>query len=244
VNEILQQLSKYATPEVITVFGALLVAGLGWKAAQKSAGLLGSVAQKAGFLGVTAAILFMTGVGSTGLGVGELVCRVTNSPSNPKDKGINDEKLLQLAEKCHDKDMAKLLMDYARVRDGDTGNEDVRVLTSLIERQMTNCSTEKDREANAKSLNTFIEYLSARERNKNGTATAVLNKESLVSLTTTVPGEPTIQPKEHPSLFAKLTNNDSLLSIPWAVGLIGLGIGGIFCGVVCHRVNKKGTVSA
>lgn len=244
MQEVFQSLSKFATPEVITVFGALAFAWVGWKATSKMASLggslVGSLAQKAGFLGVTAAILFITGLGTTGVGVGELVCRATNSPSASKDKGVPDVTLTALAEKCHDNEMAKLILDYARVRDGDVGSEDVRILQRLIEKQMGQTKNDQDREANAKTLTVFIDYLSKRESNRGKEDKA--DKYTNTSFVSTT-GE---EPKKGilPAIQAAFTNRDSVLSLPWSIGLIGLGLASSISGVVCHRVSRSPSKAA
>lgn len=229
--QILSTVGKYATPEVITVFGALLTAWVGWKVAAKSIGLIGAFAQKASFVGLTAAVLFVAGLGGAGVGTGELVARITNSPSKAEKTGLSDEKLLQLAKDCHNTDTAKLITDYARARDGQ-GNEDVQILAKLVEKQMTDRSN-FDKDGNNTALVAFLEYLKAKEVNKSAKTKLDNTLVQTVSLTTT-DGTVPVSLDNPPSLAEpQAKNKDSLLSIPVSLGLIGCGIASCICGICC-----------
>lgn len=251
--EYLTPLTKYATPEVMVVLAALVATWIGWKACAKGCGLLGSIAAKAGYLGLAAALLFICGIGGTGLGLGELVCRWTNTTSPTKEKGMDDATLTALADKCHDKEMATLILDYAKNRDGQNKNEDLGILTRLVEKQMDDkSSTKDDRDANSKTLVTFMEYLKSREgKSKNGSATPVAYRDALAlndvpnetSHTSLgelssflIGGKPSDQPVAQ---VDPKSNKDSLFSIPFSMCLLGLGIGSTLSGICCHRLRKK-----
>lgn len=234
--EILQYVGRFATPEVFTVIGALLTAWIGWKVTSKTIGLFGALAQKASFLGLTAAILFITGIGTTGLGIGELAARWGASPSKPDKLGMNDSMLTVLTEKCHDKEMAKLILDYTRLRDADPKAEEMRTVTQLIERNMGAGLGEKEREANARALSSFMDYLKVREENKSPQKGVMVastsNDTSLLANIKSLPetNAPTTPVKE---------NKDSLLTIPISLSLVGMGIGAAICGICCFNLRRR-----
>lgn len=222
-------ISKYLTPEVLTVLAVLICAALGWRVTKGGLNLIGALATRAGFVGMTAAILFIGGIGSTGLGVGEIVCRISNAETTPKDKGIRDADLLKLAEKCQDKETAKILLEYARVRDGDKANEDVRILSVMVDKQVAN-NGDKDN----KALVAFIDYLKAKEQTKQ---TRTRLRDTLVSTN----GEDSTFPDESVAKVETkvIPNKDSMVSIPTSLAMIGLGIGSTLCGLCVFRLRKE-----
>ena len=175
-----------------------------------------------------------------GLGLGELVCRWNAAPARPDKTGMDNQTLLTLAEKCHDKDMAQMLIDYSRVRDGDNKSEDLRIITKMVEKQIAQGDkhSEKEREANTKMLASLLDYLKARELAKTTgkgdlTTALVYNDGDTTPVSFDKRGQPThsvVQPTE---------NKDSLLSIPFSLGLIGLGLGASSCGVCCYRLKRR-----
>jgi hypothetical protein len=238
-------LGKYATPEVLTVLGALAAAVIGYKVCGKCFNTLSGLAQKTGILGLAAAILFVTGVGGAGLGAGELLCRVTNGPSTPAKKGLSDNDLAKLAEKCHDRDMAILLLDYAKARDGQDENEDVRILTALVTKQLDNKATlsKEDREANSKTLTAFMTYLKDRRTKRPEVPVAYRDTFTCSDDGTftglTDRGEQTVAKAE----VKEYVNKDSLFSIPISLCIMGLGVASSIAGVVCFRLKKQGSTT-
>lgn len=237
VQSITSVLGRFATPEVITVFGSLAVAWVGWKLAGKSFSLIGAlasaVASRASFAGLTAAILFITGGGGFGIGTGEVVARISDSPSKPDKTGMTDDNLIKLAEKCHDKELVKLVTDYARVRDGDRTTEDARILAVLVERAQGRDGN-GDREN--KALIAYMEYLKARETTK--TKRADVSTALVLSTTGVVAdvpeGERLIEDAktkgaEPPKASA------SRMNLPTSLGLMGGGLALLICGVCCYK---------
>lgn len=94
-NHSFDWLANYATKEVFTVFGTLLIAWLGWKASAKTIGLVGSIAKKASFTGLATAFLVTCGLGAAGYGVGELKTQA----SDQNDHRFTNEQLLKLSER-------------------------------------------------------------------------------------------------------------------------------------------------
>lgn len=248
--DIVSGIAKYATPEVLTVVGALFTAWIGWKAASKSMGLVGGFIQKCSFLGLTAAVLFVAGLGSTGVGMGEVVARISDSPSKERDVGITDDNLIKMAEKCNDKELAKVYLAYAQQRDaknkGRTSTAaDTERLAQLVEK-----ATPENREA----VVALIKLMQAREERENGqkTATTTSTDAALVSttlLTTGIDSPPPEKTAKASFSFSPFTRTDpvtgeknSIFSLQTALGMIFCGLASAACGIVLYR-RKSATPS-
>ncbi len=85
MQNLMSAMARLATPEVFTVMGLIVATYVGWKGVSKGIGL-GKVAfQKMSFLGLTAALLFAGGVGTTGFGLGDLASRyIKPGPIEPQ----------------------------------------------------------------------------------------------------------------------------------------------------------------
>lgn len=230
--QVISAIGRYATPEVLTVLGALGCLALGWKITLGSLNMIARLASKAGVLGVTAAMLVIGGVGGTGLGIGELVCRFTNSEPTPKAKGVDNSTLLTMAEKCKDsKEMADLLLKYAERRDTNGEINDAALAQIVLTK-----TTADNKEAVA----AFINYLkSKRDRHLTGsTGTLVASRDNTIPVSFTS-DEFEVSDKSKTTTPTVKENKDSLMSIPASLAFIGLGIGSVICGAACYRGRKS-----
>jgi hypothetical protein len=232
-QDISTAINSIVNPSTVNVVLYILAAYVGWKACSKTIGFASAFAQKASFLGLTAGVLMVSGLGSFGFGTGELVNRVSSTPSKPSKQGLTDENLLKLAEKCHDQDTAKVLLEYARTRDGDI-DQGERVLAELVKNaQGKDGAGDRDN----KALITYMEYLKTREVNKprdkkndinlvmngNGPVGENLDIESIVNGSTK-------------------SDKDSLMPIPVSLGLMGLGVALALCGGMCWKSKNRANV--
>lgn len=237
-QEVVSTLAKFATPEVLTVLGALFTAWVGWKAASKTYGLATAFAQKCSFLGLTAAILFVAGLGSVGVGTGECVARISDSPSKERDVGIADDKLIQMAEKCNDKEMAKVILAYAQLRDaknkGKGQGADAERLAGLVER-----TTPENKEA----VVALIKYMQAREERESGQRTLTSQEQALVSTTLLTTGIESEKPVTRTTpWYAPFSRTDavtgernSMISLQAAIGMLCAGLASAVLGVVLYN---------
>ena len=109
-------LSQYATKEVLTVIGVLATAWMGWKVAAKSLGFVSSIAKKASFMGLAATVMLIGGLGTTGLGIGELWSR----PEPVKQTNValsNDDLLRIIRNESSNPEVIKTVLEYAKQRD-------------------------------------------------------------------------------------------------------------------------------
>jgi hypothetical protein len=119
MDEIIRTLPNYLTKETITVVGAIATAWIGWKVAAKSFGIVSSLATKFSFFGITAAIMFICGIGATGFGIAEVGL---NSEEPPAQKGVSNEELRRLA--CgEDPELVKAVLNYVKYRDSNEGSD-------------------------------------------------------------------------------------------------------------------------
>lgn len=212
MEQVTDVLANYATKEVLTVFAALGVAWVGWKAAAKTYGVASAFAQKASFMGITAGVLFLAGTGITGLGIGELVSRV-----DIEDTGSfkNDQLLKIVNDDNVSLEVAREILTYAQNRDSQLPDSDQK-LVDLVE-------------SNPESLTAFIELLKAREERIGKQVKA----EDFVTLTSY---DSPSDLKEFDLVEAnEVTVQDSstLMNVPLAWLCIMLGIGGAITGVTC-----------
>jgi hypothetical protein len=227
-QEIMSTMAKFATPEVGAVFGALAAAWIGWKLTAKGIGLVGLLAQRASFLGMAAAVLFVSGVGTAGLGTGEIASRITNRSSTPDPVGMSDDTLVKLSEKCHDKELAKLITEYARDRDG-AKNEDTRILAALVEKAQGRTG---DGDKDSKALIAYMEYMKAKEQVK--LHKAEVNTALVLSTTGIVANNPEVAAAKE-----EVKNKDSLMSMPTSFTLMGIGLALSICGIACWNMKKS-----
>lgn len=221
-----ETLSGYCTKEVLTLAACIAAVFAGWKACSKGAGLFSAISQKFSILAALPAVLFISGIGEAGLGVGELATRYANRTvvTSASQKGLPDTSLAALAEKCQDKTMAKIILDYAKTRDGHDQNYDVNIITGLLERQFNDkgvlLANKDTHDAYVKLVRDFMVYM--KERREEAAKTVTIGTEE--------PVVAAIQPTP---------NADSLMSMPWAFALLGLGVGSTLCGISMHRANRE-----
>lgn len=220
--------SQYATPEVLTVFGALFAVFIGYKVTAKTVGLVAGIAKNFSFLGLTAAVLFMAGLGSTGIGVGELVGRYNDSPSNTDQRvGVSDADLVKLAGTTQDKDITKTILDYANTRDGKNkrNGHDIERLAALIEK-----TTPDNKEA----VVALINYMKAKEERKSLDAATTVASTTL--LTSTLSDS---KDRDQPGIAPTGGGRNSAISLQTAFMLILAGFGGVATGITAYRWRKN-----
>lgn len=228
----LSAIGRYATPEVFTVVGGLTAAWIGWKVTAKGLGLVSSIAQKASFLGLAAAVLFVGGLGSIGLGTGEMITRMPAKQAVAQNPGMFDSNLLALAKDAKDPSTANMILEYARQRDGVGQNEDYRLLVSMAKNQIEKSNGNVDDQENQqKILLALIEL--AKSRPQNETMSLQKRSESMTAnfagySKTNYDGSPVIEDKK-----------ESIVPIPFSMSLVGIGFGLTICGIVCNQRRKK-----
>ena len=117
MDEIIRTLPNYLTKETITVVGAIATAWIGWKVAAKSFGIVSGLATKFSFFGLTAATMFICGLGATGFGFAEVSLNNENSPQVVK-KGFSNDELRKLT--CgEDPELMKVVLEYVKFRDSE-----------------------------------------------------------------------------------------------------------------------------
>lgn len=228
----IHMLSRYATPEVLTVFGTLAVAALGYKVSHvllsKSIGIVGSIAQKVGIAGVIATLFAVAGLGGAGVGFGDLVARWSATP-RVHSVGVENAALATMIEKCPNPEMVRTVLEYARNRDGDR-DDGTRILGDIITK------TQAGEKADPKVLTAYMEYLKAREENRrysfNGDPkdALVYNGTAPIGLKTTpaVSHESAKQPAEE----------RSPLTIPIDFGMLLGGLATTACGIAVWKSKK------
>jgi hypothetical protein len=210
MNQIGELLSQYATKEVLTVIGAVFTAWMGWKTAKGSYGVATKLAKRASFLGLTAAGLLAMGLGTVGLGIGEIKSRPTDV------SGFSNRDLVKILESGKaSESLVKEVLTYVQARDRNNNNEkptDINQLNSRSAYQLED----------GKLIPVSLE---------NGKLVPV---DSLLK----VPYEEiTIDPVKENSVKSE----ESIVSIPTAWGLIGLGFASSLAGlsVFFTRHNRR-----
>jgi len=185
MNEIGETLSQYATKEVFTVIGAIVTTWIGWKTAKGTCSMVVGIAKRASFLGITSAILLAAGLGTTGLGIGELKSRPTNETEST---GFSNYDLVKVMKtEYSNPELVKEVLRYAESRD-----------------------------VSAKQINSDTVF-----RLEEGKLIPVSLNNSVLE----VPYEEIAIPVKKSSI-----NEESIVSIPVAWGMIGLGFAAIICG--------------
>lgn len=217
MEQVFEFASQYVTKEVISVLALLVTAWMGWKAASKSFSFVAGVARKASYTGIAATGLLAAGLGATGLGIGELWSRPSLDSTNAV--GIDDDKLLKVATDPNtDEAIVKEVLTYASKRDERTSQK-----------------------MQDKSDLAFVLKI-----NDDGTLRA--EKTSVVNAGLEIPiAPPTPAPltedeiQVEPVVEAALTAEESLVTIPIAWMLIGLGLAGSIAGttVFVTRNDRK-----
>lgn len=237
MEPITELLANYATKEVLTVITALGVAWVGWKAAAKSWGIASSFAQKASFMGITSAILMLTGLGVTGLGIGELSSRVDSDPvshataiEEASKPGFKNDQLIDLltSKNTVSTELTREVLNYARNRDGQLPDHKLLELA----------------EKNPQALTALIELMKAREERaiqqyEFVNRTYKTRDTQNVSLTTYETDSANTEFNLVEADESVITNADSLMSVPMAWFCILLGIGGATSGVTCFACRKS-----
>lgn len=253
MEQFTEMLTQYATKEVLTVIAALGVAWGGWKAASKTMGLVSTFAQKASFMGITAGVLLLVGLGVTGLGVGELASRGSGPAADEitqaalieeaSKPGFKNDQLLTLLTSDNNvsTELTREILDYARNRDGQLPDQKLLELT----------------ENNPEAITALIELMKAREDRiaKQYEYARTQHADSVKSMTANldepvyfVPYDEYTKTSDNKSEFnlveadeTTIGNADSLMSVPMAWLSILLGLGGTISGVTCFmcRNNKR-----
>lgn len=153
MEDILFSLPKYLTKETITVVGFIATAWIGWKVAAKTFGLISAAAVKFSFVGLTAAVMFMTGIGGLGWSIGDLASRL--EPSTENKIGLDNSDLKSLAE--HDANTVQGILDYAKVRDSSTTEIKAQTLADMV-----TMANDQNREA----IVEYLKLLQKRETDK------------------------------------------------------------------------------
>jgi hypothetical protein len=233
-GDISNAINSIVNPSTVNVALAIGAAFIGWKLCAKTMGFVSAFAQRASFLGLTAGVLIVSGLGSFGVGTGELVSRVSSTTSKPSKQGLTDENILKLVEKCHDRDMAEVVIEYARSRDGDR-DEGERALATLVKNAQGKDGTgDKDH----KALVSYIEYLKARENNKPHDIKIKKNDTNLVMNVSGPVGDNFDNETLNAAPNTK-QDKDSLMPIPLSLGLMGLGVALAVCGGLCYKSKVR-----
>jgi len=205
MNQIGEILSQYATKEVLTVIGALVTAWIGWKTAKGTYSMVAGVAKRASFLGLASAVLLAAGLGTTGLGIGELNSRPTTE-AEAETIGMSNYDLLRIIKSNKvSPEIVKEVLRYAEIRD-------------VSEKELS-------------KINSDTVF-----RLEEGKLIPVSLDNSVLP----VPYEEiTIDPVKESSINAE----ESIVSIPVAWGMIGLGFASTICGlsVFLTRHNRRNT---
>jgi hypothetical protein len=221
MDSVLGLVSQLCTKEVGIVFGCIVTAWAGWRTVAWGWGVTSAILQKFSFLGLTAALLFIVGAGTTGLSSGEFVARIFSGPNETTTKNaLTNRDLVYLAEKAQTPEMAKIVIDYAKLLDQ---NQNTTTINSHRLAALAESSNANNREA----VVALVDYLKAKELGNQSRSTSD-NGYMLASYTTNY--EPT------------KTNKDSLMSIPYSLSMLGIGIGIIVTavGVNSHRLQRSG----
>jgi hypothetical protein len=215
MNQIGEFIGQYATKEVLTVIGALVTVWVGWKAAKGTYGMVAGLAKRASFLGLASAMMLAAGLGAAGLGVGELYSR----PSSGESKGLSNKDLLKIALVDHrlNDETIKELLKYAEKRDSK------ETLDSSVEKLIHESKTA---ESTTKTLYKVEE----------GKLIPVVFEEPIFRKQYE---ELTIDPVKE----AADTAEESIVSIPVAWSLIGLGFAASLSGLTVFftRHNRRNT---
>lgn len=218
-------IAKFCTAEVFQLIGICIAAIVGWRVTNKVKTGFASASERLGYSTLVATLMIIAGVGSTGLGFGELVCRYTNSPSSPHVKGINNKELIVIADKCKDNpELVRTMLDYANVRDGIPPATDVAMLAKIVEKNPDN-----------KSLVAFLGYMRAREQG------IACKKEFREAVAANFGDEPLPAFLSNDAEFtSKITNtsvqnSDTLVTMPVAWTMICAGLATMFCGITCWK---------
>lgn len=236
-TQISQNIAKFCTAEVMQLIG-LLVAGIAsYIVTNRVKRGVADARDRLGYATLWAGVLLLGGVGASGLGFGELVCRYTHTPAKEKQKGFDNSTLVTLIDKTADKpEMLRVLMDYVNQRDGIPVSADVTNVAKLVEKSMTD-----EKAKDNKALVAFIDYLKAREK-------GVASKKELKSILVAQLGEENVpESLNDDAEFVgttiagqpKIQNNDTMVTMPVAWGLIFAGIASMVCGTTCWR-NRNG----
>lgn len=232
-TQVSQNLAKFCTPEVMQLIGLAVATALSYIVTNKVRAGAADARDRLGYATLWAGILLIGGLAATGTGFGELVCRYTHTPGKEKQKGFDNATLVNLIDKTADKpEMLRVLMDYANARDGIPVSADMNNIAKLVEKSMTD-----EKAKDNKALIAFIDFLKAREK-------GVASKKELKNVLVAQLGEENVpdslnddaefvgttiagQPKVH--------NNDTMVTMPVAWGLIFAGIASMVCGTTCWR---------
>jgi hypothetical protein len=212
MNQIGEVLRQYATTEVLTVLGTLVMAAVGWKVAKGTLGLMAGIAKKASFMGLASAALLTAGLSMTGFGIGELNSRPSIQEETTNVTGLSNNDLLKIVnnEKAHP-ELVKVILDYAQARDKSPANE-----KHGIERASS-------------------------KKNQKVAFTIEGNKLIPVSLEEPVLSKPYDEITVDPVKEAAHKAEESVVSLPFAWSSIGLGLALAISGVAAfaNRNNRR-----
>jgi len=221
MNDVANNLSQYATTEVITVLAALATAWAGWKVASKSFGVVKNFTQKASFMGLAAAVMLVSGLGVGGLGLGEIMSRGTDG----SQKGITNSQLESLVANGEvTQEELTTILAYVNHRDSQNGlsNEEIMQLVQKTD---------------GEQLKAILAYISSRDGTSSRPA-----KPLMVAYDGSPFGSDEGSPyKIESAEGASVQNGESMMTLPYAYALalmgVGLSLGGIT--VFSCRNNKR-----
>ena len=243
MEQFTEMLAQYATKEVLTVLAALGVAWAGWKAASKTWGVASSFAQKASFMGITAGVLLLTGLGVTGLGVGELASRGDAETDNEITRaaqieeasrpGFKNDQLIALltADNNVSTELTRQILDYARNRDGvlpdqkllELAEKNPEALTALIELMK------------AREERVARQYEYARTQHQQDGQVRLTSYDGIGTDASQIESEFNLVEADETTI----KNADSLMTVPMAWLCILLGVGASGSGVTCFMCRNS-----
>lgn len=231
--QMLSNLSRYATPEVVTVFGALISLWVGWKIASKSFGVLFTFLRKFSFAGLMAAILCISGFGAAGLGFGEICQAIFTTTPQEHSEGIDNQRLQNIATDSKDSATAEAVLEYAYNREISKNNPQFAAIYDLAKKQMAHGNKETSAE-HAKIIISLIELAKETEKHK--------NQENLIA---------SIDKSFVPPKLNHIEGNDApvfepeqpkKMSVPWAMSLLGIGISLLICAETIDTKNRNSQI--
>lgn len=249
MSEIGKIMSQYATSETMTVVAFFVLLALGWKLAAGTKNVFGSLAKKASYAGMMSTLMISLGLGSMGLGIGEIGGRDSATSENGiPHVGFTNSELMEMAENGEiNTDNLQMIIDYARTRDGH--------VTPLDEMEVYQLISSLENPKAIEMLTKLYEGRKARVDEQYATLTAkpeVKTEKTAYEETTLVAktGEaetkdPFVMPEGEIVAVdeAKIGNPDSLVSLPvaWGMTLFGAAFSLAGFGVFATRNNRRNT---
>jgi hypothetical protein len=222
-------IGKYATPEVMTVFGALATAWIGWKVMAKGIGLVSMLSQKLSFMAMVSFFLVVSGFGTMGLGGGELLSRMFHYWGTEVKSSMSNADLKELAKDSKDQSTADLVLGYAVQRDLSLNRNEFGAIYHLAQKEMLTKGTPAEKEQSAKILLALVDLAKSQQKDSRPQEQLVsLDKGFLPSVRSSYDF---INETPIATAAPELKNKDTLLSMPFSFCLLGIGAALAVCGV-------------